>query len=221
MSELDQAEIFREVVCDFNKVYYHLAPQTWHQTRWMGVTIYKTPTDLWVCQEIVHETRPTLIIETGTAHGGSALFFAHLGEHIGGLRVVSIEIKPMPGLPQHPAIAYLTGSSTDAGIFDAVRALLRPDDRVMVILDSDHAQAHVAAELAMYAPLVTAGCYLIVEDTNINGHPVTSLDTPGPGPWEAVTEFLPRHPEFEAERSREKFMLTFNPRGYLRRKLQT
>jgi cephalosporin hydroxylase len=97
-----------------------------------------------------------------------------------------------------------------------VRGALRPDDRVMVLLDSDHAEAHVRKELDLYAPLVTSGCYLIVEDTNVNGHPVYPLH--GPGPMEAVQGWLPAHQEFEADRRREKFMLTFNPYGYLRRK---
>jgi len=67
----------------------------------------------------------------------------------------------------------------------------------------------------MYAPLVTPGSYLIVEDTNINGNPV--YPEFGPGPMEAVQEFLPEHPEFEVDRECEKFGLTFNPSGYLRR----
>jgi hypothetical protein len=78
---MTQEEVVREVASDFNKLFYFLGNQTWHNTRWMGVVLYKFPTDLWVYQEIVHETRPTLIIETGTAHGGSALFFAHLGSN--------------------------------------------------------------------------------------------------------------------------------------------
>jgi len=111
---------------------------------------------------------------------------------------------------------YLTGSSTDPQIVSTIRAQLSATDRVMVILDSDHAQAHVRAELDVYAPLVTSGCYLIVEDTNVNGHPVYPLH--GPGPMEAVNDFLPAHPEFEVDRNCERFMLTFNPNGYLRRK---
>ena len=76
----------------------------------------------------------------------------------------------------------------------------------MVILDSDHSQAHVSAELSAYAPLVTPGCYLIVEDTCVNGHPL--YPDHGPGPMEALDAFLPQHPEFEPDPAREKFMLT-------------
>ncbi len=85
----------------------------------------------------------------------------------------------------------------------------------MVVLDSDHSAAHVGKELEIYAPLVTPGCYMVVEDTNVNGHPI-SPDF-GPGPWEAVEAFLSRRTDFVADGSREKFILTFNPRGFLRR----
>jgi len=85
----------------------------------------------------------------------------------------------------------------------------------MVILDSDHSAAHVGAELDAYRGLVSPGCYLIVEDTNVNGHPV--VPDHGPGPMEAADAFLAGAPEFVADRERERFMLTLNPRGYLRR----
>jgi cephalosporin hydroxylase len=86
---------------------------------------------------------------------------------------------------------------------------------VMVILDSDHSRAHVLDELTAYGPLVTSGSFLLVEDTNLNGHP--AAPDFGPGPMEAVQEFLGTHPEFRVDRGWEKFFMTFNPRGYLRR----
>jgi cephalosporin hydroxylase len=87
--------------------------------------------------------------------------------------------------------------------------------RTMVILDSDHSAAHVSAELDAYRELVSPGCYLIVEDTNVNGHPV--FTDHGPGPMEAIDAFLPSAPEFAIDYSRERFMLTLNPRGFLKR----
>lgn len=65
----------------------------------------------------------------------------------------------------------------------------------------------------LYGPMVTPGQYMIVEDTNINGNPVA--ESFGPGPKEAIAEFLPAHPEFTPDRSREKFFVTFQPGGYL------
>jgi len=96
-----------------------------------------------------------------------------------------------------------------------VRRAVAEDDRVLVLLDSDHSKDHVLAELRAYSGFVTAGSYLIVEDTNIGGHPV-STDA-GPGPMEAVDEFLAENRTFAIDESKEKFFLTFNPRGYLRR----
>ena len=87
---------------------------------------------------------------------------------------------------------------------------------VMVILDSDHTRDHVLAELRAYAPIVTPGQYLVVEDSNINGHPV--FPGFGPGPMEALQAFLAETGEFEVDRSREKFLVTFNPGGYLRKR---
>ena len=212
-------EFQQNVLSWFNQAYYFEKKQTWENTRWMGVPLYKTPTDLWVYQEILVETRPSVIVETGTANGGSALYLAMIGDLIGGVRVITVDVTNQSAgerLPKHPDITYLSGSSKDPQVLAAIRSALRPEDRVMVLLDSDHSEAHVRSELALYGPLVTSGCYLIVEDTNVNGHPVYPLH--GPGPMEAVQGWLPAHPEFEVDRRREKFMLTFNPHGYLRRK---
>ena len=50
----------------------------------------------------------------------------------------------------------------------------------------------------------------------MNGNPV--LPEFGPGPQEAVAEFLAHSDDFDVDHEREKFMLTFNPSGYLRRR---
>ena len=84
-----------------------------------------------------------------------------------------------------------------------------------MILDSDHGKNHVLKELESYGPMVSPGSYLIVQDTNINGHPVAPEF--GPGPWEVLDEFLPKNPQFNSDTSRERFMFTMHPRGYLRR----
>ncbi len=85
----------------------------------------------------------------------------------------------------------------------------------MVVLDSDHSKENVLNELRMYDALVTENSYLIVEDTNINGHP--ALPEFGSGPMEAVEEFLKENKTFDVDKNKEKFFLTFNPRGYLKR----
>ncbi len=85
----------------------------------------------------------------------------------------------------------------------------------MVVLDADHSREHVLAELRLWWDVVTPRSFLIVEDTNINGHPVHPIF--GPGPWEAVTDFMAENNAFEIDESKHKFLMTWNPRGYLRR----
>jgi cephalosporin hydroxylase len=186
----------------------------WTQTWWLGAQTLKNPLDLWVYQEIIVETRPELIVETGTYRGGSALYFASICDLVGQGEVVSIDVEPgRDDYPQHPRITYLAGrSSTDPEVVADVRRRAE-GRRTLVVLDSDHSQAHVEAELAVYAPLVPVGCYVIVEDSNIGQIRKDLL----PGPLEALEAFLAGTDEFEIDRTREKFLITFNPRGYLRR----
>ena len=205
---------------DFHRLYYDGpagAGRVHHRTTWMGVPCLKTPLDLWIYQEILFETRPALVVETGSHRGGSALFLAHALDAIGrAAEIVSIDVLADPGRPAHPRIRWVTGSSSDPRVVDPIFAGRDPAEPRLVILDSDHSTGHVLAELALLAPRVPRGGYLIVEDTNVNGHPV--LPEHGPGPWEAVEEFLEKNPEWERDRSREKFLLTYNPGGYLRRR---
>jgi cephalosporin hydroxylase len=201
----------------FHKLFYETAYRkgdAWNP-KWLGVAALKCPFDLWVYQEILHEIKPDLILETGTARGGSALFLASILDLLGSGAIVAIDIVRRPEWPVHPRITYLTGSSTSAAIMEQVHARVAGRSRVMVILDSDHRKDHVVDELRLYSPLVTKGSYLIVEDTNINGRPV--FPGFGPGPAEAVDDFLAANTAFERDLSRERFFVTFNPGGYLRR----
>jgi cephalosporin hydroxylase len=186
----------------------------WANATWLGAQSLKNPLDLWVYQEIMSETRPELIVETGTFRGGSALFLASICDLLGVGEVVSIDIEPVrDDYPAHPRITYLGGrSSTDPGVVAEIRARAE-GKRTLVILDSDHSQAHVEAELAEYAGIVPVGGYVVVEDSNIGQIRKDLL----PGPLEAIETFLAGTDAFEIDREREKFLITFNPSGYLRR----
>lgn len=202
----------KDIIDAFHGVYFSEV----EGLRWFGVPVFKCPIDLWIYQEILCQTRPDIIIETGTLAGGSALFLAMMCQLLGSGRVVTIDIKARDVRPEHPLITYVTGDSVATDIVQRVSDSRQSGNRVMVILDSDHAAQHVLAELDAYAPLVTPDCYLVVEDTNLNGHPVGSSH--GPGPWEAVEKWLPDHPEFEQDLDIERrHVISFNPRGYLRR----
>ena len=208
----------RQIVDAFHRLYYD-GPEgegrVHHRTSWMGVACLKCPMDLMAYQEILFETRPGLVLETGTHEGGSALFLAHMLDLLGAGEIVTIDVLDRPGRPAHPRIRYLTGSSGDEELVGGIFRGRPSGERRLVILDSDHSRAHVLRELELFAPQVQPGGYVIVEDSNVNGNPV--LPDYGPGPREAIEEFLAGHPEFEVDLSREKFLMTFNPGGYLRR----
>ncbi len=208
------------IVDQFHDLYYnsHLWQKGYRNTFWLGYPVLKCPLDLWIYQEILFDLKPDIIIECGTAYGGSALYLASMCDHIGNGTVLTIDlqtplIKPDHALPIHPRIHYLKGSSTSIEIQKQLSELISPSDKVMVILDSDHSKDHVLQEMVIYSDLVTDGHYMVVEDTNVNGHPV--LPFHGPGPMEAVDEFLSYRSDFTIDSSKDKFFLSFNPRGYL------
>ena len=208
----------KNIVDEFHELYYYSYNWggTWDNTFWLGILTRKCPLDLWIYQEIIFEVKPDVMIECGTANGGSALFLASMCDLVNNGKVITIDIEDKEGRPTHKRIKYLLGSSTSIEVVEQVRKLISDKDKVMVILDSDHSKGHVLSELKIYSKFVTKGSYIIVEDTNINGHPVF-LDF-GPGPMEAVEEFLKENKDFSVDRSREKFYLTFNPKGFLQKR---
>jgi len=184
--------------------------------RWLGMPVWQNVLDLWVIQETISEVRPALLIECGTNRGGSALFYAHLFDLMDHGRVITIDVERMHHL-DHPRIEFIEGNSTETATVERVRSAAdQIDGPVMVILDSDHSESHVAAELEAYSPFVTVGSLLHVQDGVIDQLTVFCLDRPGPLP--AIKSFLARHPEFRWERERsERFLITHHPMGWLRR----
>jgi cephalosporin hydroxylase len=211
---LDPTE--REIVSRFHDIYY----RRWQRgadtinADWCGYQLLKCPLDLWIYQELLVRRRPDLVIETGTYQGGSALFMATIMDLVGHGRVITIDVESRDGLPEHPRISYWTGSSIDDAIVKEARKALAAG-RAMIVLDSDHSEAHVFRELMSYSPLVQIDDYLVVEDTNINGHP--AFANFGPGPMEAVDRFLSQSDEFIPDQRCERFLMTLNPKGYLKR----
>lgn len=205
---------FSKLIREFNALYYQLDKQTWSNTRYRGVTLFKAPTDLWIYQELIEACRPDLIIETGTCRGGSAMFLSDTVKNICPSTVISIDITHdnLHVKAKESDVLFWLGSSVDDEIVARVKAHIAAYycKRVMVILDSDHEKEHVLKELAVYAPLVSVGCPLIVEDTNNCA-----------GPKEAVEEWFSEHEQYgyryRSDHMCEKFMLTFNRDGYFER----
>jgi cephalosporin hydroxylase len=190
----------------------------WKRQHYRGIRILKAPTDLWNYQEIFSERRIDWVIETGTLHGGSALYFADLLALSGAAgKVITVDVShDVLQVREHPRIEFLRASSAAEDTASRVARMI-PAQRgpLFMILDSDHTKAHVLRELELLSPLLRRGDYLVVEDTCVNGHPVRPEF--GPGPMEALQEFLQANPGlFAADRAREeKFGFTAAPAGYL------
>jgi cephalosporin hydroxylase len=213
-----------EIARQFHLLWYERrAEQTWKRNTWFGAVAQQCPFDLWIFQEIVAETTPQVIVELGVKHGGTALYFAHLldllypGDPEGGV-VIGVDVH-LGGVAKatrrHERVRLIEGSSTDPDVVAQVHELCR-GRRTMVMADSDHSAAHVRAELDAYADIVSPGSYLVVSDTNINGHP--AAEGWGAGPFEAVESFLSETDDFSVDTDRERHMMTLNPRGFLRKR---
>ena len=203
---------------DYHIWYY--GSSVWKTTSWLGVRTFKSVSDMWNYQEILSERRPRLVVEFGTKYGGSALFFASVLDGLGlDYRILSVDT--VGGViddhaRRHSRIELLTGSSTSTETEARIRDLRqRFSGSVFAILDSDHSADHVEAELTMLTPLLEPGDYVIVEDSNLNGHPV--MPDYGPGPYEAVERYLAAYPDrYVRDEAREqKFGFTFAPGGFL------
>jgi cephalosporin hydroxylase len=205
------------VIEKFNYIYFHgtagIMPTS--TVYWLGVKTLKCPLDLWIYQEIIFRTQPDVIVECGVYAGGSGLYLASVCDLVGKGHVIGCDVtldRVHEKARTHPRIRLLEGSSTDQDIVAEVSAFCA-GKRTMVILDSDHSEAHVSEEMAVYSPLVSRGCYLIVEDSIVNGHP--AYPDHGPGPYEAIQKFMASASGWKRDRDCERLLLTFNPRGYL------
>jgi cephalosporin hydroxylase len=173
---------------------------------WLGVPIIQLPEDMLRYQEVVAHLKPDVIIETGIAHGGSAIFSASLCRLLGKGRVVAVDIEIRPHnrrrLEAHPLtdlVTLIEGSSTAPEIVAQVAGCVQPRDTVLVVLDANHSHDHVLAELEAYAPLVTPGSYIIATDgfmrhlTDVpRGKSTWATDNPA----KAAQDFVAKHKNF-------------------------
>ncbi|MGA1225115.1 MAG: CmcI family methyltransferase [Phycisphaerales bacterium] len=168
---------------------------TFTRNRWLGLQVEQLPGDLLIYQEVVFDTKPTLIVQTGVNYGGSALFFASLldiavpdpdAAYVG----IDIRLTREALSITHPRVTLLEGDSASPAIVEKLHRLAE-GRKVMVILDSDHSALHVQRELEALASMVSRDCFLVVEDTHIHGRPTPSAD---PGPTEGLAAYLKANP---------------------------
>lgn len=204
----------KDIVEKFAWIYFY-DRDTIDPNTWMGHRIQKNPLDLFIYSEIAYEVKPDLIIETGSFYGGSAVWWRDIMRIVHGDdrgRVISIDPNYL-GAPREGNIFQIHSSSLDSAVSEEIKDIARHYNTVLVNLDSLHDMNHVYNEMLTYHDIVTPGSYMIVEDGLINGHP--THPEYGPGPYEACEKFLSEHPEFTADRSRERMLITANPLGFL------
>ena len=203
-----------ELKTQFVDAFWH--SMAWRETTWLGRRVAKAPTDLFVYQEVVQRVKPDWIIETGTANGGRALFLASICELLDHGQVVSIDPEVADDRADHPRITYVEGSPQSEEISQRVREMVGESPRVLVVLGSQPGtNLRMESEFNVYAPLVPVGSYVIMEYTILNGHPVWPGF--GPGPGEAVKRILAHNSNWAVDTTLEKYALTFNPGGFLKR----
>jgi cephalosporin hydroxylase len=203
----------------FHRIYYN-GNDTWYTNVYCGIRLFQYPGDLWLYQELLYRTSPAFIIQTGVAQGGSVLYLAHMLDAIGAAPAacvvgIDIELSDTAQQLRHPRIHLVAGDSTDPVTLRHVQKLL-PAAHGMVSLDSDHRGFHALHEMRLYQSFVAPGCYMVVEDTNLNGHPVWSSH--GTGPYEATEVFLQDTPHFVRDDCLwRRNLFSFHRHGWLRR----
>ena len=201
---------------------------------WMGRPIIQQPEDMLRIQEVIYRVKPDVIVETGIAHGGSLVYYASLCRAMGKGRVIGVDIEIRPqnrlAIETHELFGLITmieGNSIDPAVVQQVCALIRPDETVLVVLDSRHAKAHVRSELEAYSGLVSVGSYIVATDGSMRD----LYDVPrGRSEWRwdhpaaAAAEFAREHSDFVLEEPRWPFNeseltrpITHWPDGWLRR----
>lgn len=193
-----------------------------------GVPIHKNPFDMFNYQQIISEQKPDYIIECGAYQGGSTMFFAHQLELLKHGKVISVDIcereeKWYPQVKAHERTILLEGSSVSDQILQKIKDIIGNSTNNFVILDSLHTKAHVLQEMVKYSELLSSGNYMIVEDSNLNGHPLppewhTQTANEG-GPFEAIEEFFKINRQFKIDHELEqRFLFSYAPSGYLVKK---
>lgn len=201
---------------------------------WMGRPLIQLPEDVLRLQEVIWDVEPDVVLETGVAHGGALVFYASLLHAMGHGRVIGVDVEIRPhnreAIERHPLASLITlieGDSRDSRTVQRVRDEVASEDRVLVVLDSNHSKEHVLAELEAYSPLVAPGSYIVAMDgimETLAGAPRSMDDWTWNNPKAAAEEFVRVHPEFRVAEPEFVFnegsvsrRVTYWPSGYLKR----
>lgn len=209
--------------------------------KWFGLPIIQLPPDVVAMQEIIWKVKPTKIIETGIARGGSLLFnasqllmldlcekgYASIKDCKRKCIGIDIDIRDhnkraICNHPLSPVIELVQGSSTDDSTVERVKEIIHAEDTVLVILDSNHTHEHVYEELLKYSSMVSVNSYIVVQDTGIEYAPEDLFANRdwgiGDNPLTAVRAFLQENDVFAIDKEiNDKLLITSSPDGWLKR----
>ena len=196
---------------------YHQKNIVFSKCYWMGARALKNPFDAWIYQEIIYDVKPDIIIEIGSAEGGSTLYFANLLDILRNGIVISIDIDRTNYKVKHDRITVITGNSSSKEVVSKVAELCY-NKSVLLIHDGDHHKEQVLDDLRNYSNFVSLNSYIIVDDGIVDlFKPGDGLGQWWDGPLKAVEQFLTEKPNFVVDKDRERYILTYNPKGFLKR----
>lgn len=183
-----------------------------YQWEWCGIPIIRHPDDIVLQQEIMWDLKPSRVIETGVARGGSLVLSASLMAITGKTpRVLGIDIQILPHATKSLAnwtdsgqIELFESDSTSDRAIETVQNFLKQESRpCLLVLDSNHSHDHVYRELVALAPLLPIGSMVIVADTIVEEMPDSYYQNRpwgrGNNPHTATREFLTNYPNFELD----------------------
>ena len=211
-------KILSPIVIRFFHYIWWQSKDTWPRNKFLGYEILQCPFDLQIYQELIFASKPEFILQTGICGGGSIVYFSSILDIMGAsndIKVIGVDIelsKEAKTIKNNRVILF-EGSSTSDEVVSKIKDYTQ-GKKGIIILDSDHSETHVSKELSIYKDFVQKGCYLVVEDTNLNGNPVQPNF--GPGPYEAVKKFLLENKDFRQDNQLwKRNLFSFHQYGWL------
>lgn len=198
-------------------LYYHQNNIHFNQ-KYRGLNMIKNPFDLVVYEEMLWELKPNVIIEIGNAFGGFSLWLSDRLKMIGvNSKLITIDLNSGgdTNLQDFKSDKFISiiGNCNDPEVINNVKNYIGKEDVVLIVEDSAHTFENTMQVLENYKNIVTVGSYFIIEDGICD---VLDLGIK-PGPMSAVEKWIGNNTNFKVDRDRERYIMTYNPKGYLKR----
>ncbi len=130
---------------------------------WYRVRTLQIPSEITALAREVEKLKPRIVVEIGTARGGTALIWAYLARE----RLITCDILDKRGFadllrafpPPDSAcrVSVMIGDSHDPAFAERLRAELAGELADFLFIDGDHTEAGVARDFEMYREFVRPG----------------------------------------------------------------